>query len=271
MGKLHTMWKNAKASAKKSFDALYKAKVKEFKDQGKDDKEVQNALNDLGLDKGANFTDYLPFKGKFGPSLDELEKQYACLEKADSQIGALTLDQATSGNFAAAFKVFCEKSYVDENWSFYTTGYKLPPDKAYEKYTKRGAPEELNLPNEMFNEWKQAKDSGFNDKSACDKLLKESRDAINRLMKKDSLPRFGKTAGYRAAYGYKGYTEYKKMWDNVEKVRSLYSKQLKKVGSELPFFEPGVWSVPLREVLKKIKTAMLADLKPEPDFIPGAS
>ena len=126
-GKLRKGWTTAKKSASKE---LKNAKLKKL-------------------------SKYVKFDKGFGPALDKLEKMAA---KAPANI---SLKKALKDKkLMKAFKKYCAKMYINDEYLYLTKGYKMKPKKVWDTFTNPGSKHSLNIDSKETAAWRACSESG---------------------------------------------------------------------------------------------------------------
>jgi hypothetical protein len=242
-------WQKAKADCEKQFTEAYKAWTLDLvsRAEGGDPKAKQEwvklQLAASGMAAGSTFTKYCNFSEGFGPALDAMETLVKKIDDKKKEIAALDLKKIEKDSkLAKAFGEHCKKTLCEENWLYYSQGYKLAPKKVHDDYIL--GKYDLNIDASLKEKWKAAAKDNF--KKDGKKLLEETRTAIKSMIEMDTVRKFKLVDVCKEAAGLSALTSQSDtLKRKVLDIATDYFRQLQQYQTRWAKMKPEFWKAPM--------------------------
>ena len=109
-----------------------------------------------------------------------------------SKVPSSLSDVLKDKNLLKQFEAFCKKEHSTENLSFILIK-SWKSENLHRLYFKKGATNELNLPDKLIKEIAELADKKLWDDRRWDEIVKKAKVEITKLLQNDTFPRFVKT------------------------------------------------------------------------------
>jgi hypothetical protein len=268
---LHETWAAAKKQAWKEFkeaqknylkdlDKKIKAPLKEQADIKARSKAEKNALDlalgEVGLDKGESLDDYLKFADGFGKQLDAFEKSVENNAKLNAKydLGADPDKVIANKDLLKQLLLFCQRSHITSEISFYLQGYKKSPDEIWNQYIKPNAPEwfDVGVDERLPEQWAAAAQDPTTLAAQGPKLVQRTRDLMWNLLKTDIIPKMRNDATANKNLGLIHSDVLRALKAEIKETAKKYSQQIQSAVNKWSKLKPQFWR-PLDDALEEIQ------------------